>query len=505
MSALAAALVWACSSTPLEGESSSSAISEGGAGCGGENQACCATGDRCTGELGCSAGLCKSVITDTVAYAEYCKKELGFANPTAKLPYMSCFDSPTAEGGRATTGKVADIQLTRPGASAPLRLLENGPAVHEGKDTWDLVFGAGGSPAEGCDNPNYLLGICDPYYRLNVWKPDVGGNQDIVAALHCRASNSPKPQPSTAVTSEGRKRAYDEAPADATPEEKQRLFDQWNGSSEIVLTMTNTRTGKACFFHAATPYYGSYIPAPDDEREVASTEGATRVWNELPAKPPHAPTERRDQWLKNASSAWRAPNFMRCVGCHDSGPFMHNPFIDSMDVLPADRRTRPYLPLGYQAQDPPTMIKTDAVRTGEGSAAQRCTSCHSMGNGNACGSWFNRAVGWEFPGTASAESKRQTSLSRYMPMDHGHGSTADFYAENGKHVDAMKCCCEHPDWRGCRRVPAATPQAEGTAGTATESCIAPTCGGWGQACCEGNLCNHGGLTCASGTCKFVDE
>lgn len=34
-----------------------------------------------------------SIITDTLAYAEHCKRELGFTNTAAKLGYMSCFDS----------------------------------------------------------------------------------------------------------------------------------------------------------------------------------------------------------------------------------------------------------------------------------------------------------------------------------------------------------------------------------------------------------------------------
>ena len=479
--------VAACSAVTADEDATS--VSSATGACGGEGSACCTTGARCKGELGCSGNVCRSIVTDMVAYAEYCKEELGFTNPKAKLPYMSCFDSVTATGTRAS-GRQALLTLARQPLSA---------------DNWDAMFG-NGVPAEGCDQPNYLQDRCDPYYRLNVFNPDPG-NDDIVAALHCR-SDGAKPSPASAITAAARLDAF-EASTEASASERTRLFDLWNGSNEIVLTMTNLRTGKACFFHAATPYFGSHLPAPDDETNLSAPGALDRVWDDLPVKPPYGKDDETHRtWFRNGETAWQKPDFMRCTNCHDSGPFMHDPFIDSMgeDYLPRDRRTRPYIPLGYQGQFDNKMVKTGPVRTDSGgTTGQRCTSCHAMGSERACGSWFDRALGWYFPPAASAESKRDQSLARYMPIDHGVASTAEFYEEYGHSIDAMKCCCEHSSWQGCTTVPAATPQGEGTAGTGARSCTESTCGAWKQDCCDGGSCNHTGLTCVSGKCRFKDE
>jgi len=512
---MCSAVVWACSAAgPLdEGGSLNAAATRT---CGAEGAACCDKDAPCDANLGCNRGTCRSVITDMVAYANDCKRELGFTNPKAKMPYVSCFDSARPDGTRVATGRQVKIKLTRRGGAGLQTLLlnDNGPAVDGTRDVWDLVFGKGATPAEGCDNPNYLYGVCDPYYRLNVWKPDA--NEDIVAALHCRSmihDQGPKPSPASAVSTEERLRAYQSAPADADPAERLRLFEQWNGSTEIVMHLTNTRTGKSCFFHAASHYFGSHIPAPDDESELGG-DTVGRVWDELPVKPPYPKEDpaHHDEWLRNGTTAWRTPDAMRCVGCHDNGPFIHNPFIDSTDdengrYLPTDRRARPYIPLGYQAQTPVEFIKTEPVPSASGgTSSQRCTSCHNLGNANGCGDWFDRAVGWSYPSAASAESRANPLLGRYMPEDHELASTSEFYAQLANHLDVMKCCCTHPTWQGCRKVPASDPSAEGTVGTDPDrSCVAPTCGARGQACCPGDACNHGGLACAAGTCKFVDE
>lgn len=497
--------------------------------CGGAGQACCATGARCTGELGCAGGVCVDIDTNMVAYTEYCKEQLGFVDPRKKMAFVSCFDAQGADGERHRTGRQAQLKLTRRAESGyqTLSLTENGPPVHAGRDIWDLMFGtssldgdysqenpteAGG---EGCDNPNYLSGACDPYYRMNVFRPDPG-NADVTAALHCRSSSwgARKPKPANAISADARLAAY-QASSSADPAERQRLFDQYNDSSEIVLTMTNTRTGKACFFHAAGPYFGSHIPAPDDETDLARPENAEKVWRELPVTPPYPASDssRRSQWLRNGANAWQRPDYMRCTGCHDSGSFMHDPFIDSMndpdgtDYLPRDSARRPYLPLGWQGRGyAKTFIKTGPVKNGRGELEpQKCTMCHAMGSERQCDGWFDRAVGWSFPYSSSAASRELESLKRYMPFEHGAASSAEFYAEYGPHLDAMKCCCEHPGWRGCKSVPASTPTAPGSEGTDARSCTDSTCGAHGQECCAGTSCNHGGLTCDAGRCRYRDE
>jgi hypothetical protein len=128
-----------------------------------------------------------------------------------------------------------------------------------------------------------------------------------------------------------------------------------------------------------------------------------------------------------------------------------------------------------------------------------------MGTENECGSWFEKAVGWTFAYDQSAASQEDESLKRYMPYQHGATSSADYYGELAPHIDAMKCCCEHPSWRGCMTVPASTPQAAGTEGTEAKSCTDSTCGGHAQPCCDGSACNHSGLRCNAGTCRFRDE
>lgn len=506
----ASVLVAACTASVGDEETSVQPNEANGrrAGCGDAGQACCATGARCNGELGCSAGKCESIDADMVAYAEYCKEQLGFVNARVKMPYLSCYTSAAADGSRVETGRQALLTLSTRDASGNVQK----HSLAEEPEQWDHVFGSGAVPAEGCDNPNYLQSRCDPYYRLNVFKPDPA-NPDITAAIHCRSDGA---KPVTSVLAEARRKAYEDAPASMSDAERERLFDLWNDSNEIVLSMTNTRTGKACFFHAKSPYFGSHFPAPDDETDLARPDADTAVWNELPVTPPFSKSDaaHRSEWLRNGKSAWQRPDYMRCVGCHDSGPFMHDPFIDStnrdgVDYLPRDRANRPYLPLGWQARSSPkTFLKTGPVKDQNGELGpQRCTTCHQMGTESQCGTWFDRAVGWSFPWSSSVESKRDEALKRYMPFEHGFTSSADFYAEYGPSIDAMKCCCEHSGWRGCKKVPAATPGAPGTEGTDARSCTESTCGGWNQPCCADSTsgCNHSGLTCDAGTCRFKDE
>lgn len=490
------ALLAACAATE---DDATTQTSELGAGCGNAGQACCATGPRCVGELGCSGNVCSNIDTDMVAYTEYCKEQLGFVNARVKMPYLSCYTSAAADGSRVATGRQALLTLTSRDDAGNVTK----HALASEPDQWDHIFGTNGLAAEGCDNPNYLQDRCDPYYRLNVFKPDPG-NPDITAAIHCRSDGS---RPKTSVLADARRQAYLDAPSEET-------FDLWNDSNEIVLSMTNTKTGKACFFHAKSPFFGSHFPAPDDETDLARPGVDHAIWSELPVTPPFPESDpsHRGEWLRNGQNAWQRPDYMRCVGCHDSGPFMHDPFIDSMvrdgvDYLPRDRANRPYQPLGWQARsNPKQFIKTGPVRSTSGEREpQRCTTCHQMGTESECNHWFDRAVGWQASWSSSSESRRDEGLRRYMPYQHGFTSTAEFYAELGPSIDAMKCCCEHPGWRGCKLVPAATPASAGTEGTEARSCTESRCGGWNQPCCEDDGCNHSGLTCRAGTCKFVDE
>jgi hypothetical protein len=483
----------------------------GATDCGKEGQTCCTpteTQRACEGALGCAAGTCQSIVSNMVAYAEYCKVELGFTNPQAKLPYMSCFDSAGPDGKRRPGGHQALISLTMTNEEIPTttyHLETNGPAVRDGKDVWDLIYGANGSDAQGCDDPNYLQGRCDPYYRLNVWEPDPA-NQDIVAALHCRSSGE-KPSPSSAILAEDRLKAFTDAPEEVAPQERARLFDQWNASSEIVLIMTNHKTGATCFFHAAEPYYGSHIPAPDDETDLTTKGADQKVWNELPVQPPYGIAERRNEWLRNGASAWARPDKMQCTNCHDSGPWMHDPFIDSAGVLPDDKAARPYKPLGYNARFPIRNVKTDPVKGPDGELTpQRCQQCHNIGNSNTCSTWIDRAVGLSYPAAASFESKIDPQLGKYMPQDHVAKSNAEYWEEWGAHIDAIKCCCAHPTWLGCRTTNAFDSSEPPQRGTGPQACIGGECGGWRQACCGGTTCNHNGLSCASnGLCLFAGE
>jgi hypothetical protein len=483
--------------------------------CGRSGQACCSTGVSCQGELGCSGGTCREIDQDMVAYANYCKRALGFTNPSAPLPYLSCNDSATVSNPtvRVETGRQAQIQLTLGSRTHFLR--DNGPALEDGRDLWDLIQG-NATRARGCDNPNYLQAECDDYYRLNVWKPDPANNQ-IVAVMHCRSATRAKPEPANAIQARKRLEAFLAASETAPLTERTRLFDQWNSSTEIVLILSNLSNGKTCFFHAASPYYGSRIPAPDDETDLSAPGVADRVWRELPVKPPYGPLERRDEWLRNGRNAWQRPDFMTCTGCHDNGPFINNPFISSMDeggipFLPHDKRWRPYLPLGFQKRTSEShyFIRTDPVRArGGGTEPQKCTACHSIGNGSGTSTWFDRAAGWAMPQTASEAAFSHERLRRYMPPT-VEPDARGFYRQNGAHIDAIRCCAENPDWLGCYRVNRASPMSPGVQGTGPKSCTASSCGGWNQECCadeQSQPCNHGALACDPGArvCKFREE
>ena len=509
---LAAATASACGASGSEVASGASATSS--SACGETGQTCCALPERtCKGELGCAGGTCRDIVSNTVAYAEYCKEELGFTNPRAKLPYLSCYDSGTAGGGRAVTGKQAEIVLSLPngsGGKTTHNLMSNGPTDFGGKDLWDTVFGSNGAAAQGCDDPNYLSSVCDPFYRLNVFQPDAQ-NRDITAAIHCRdtSGGSHKPVPSTAISADARKRAYLDLPSDATAEQRAQMFAQYNDTNEIVLIMANARSGKACFFHVQSPYFGTHFPAPDDESDVTNDETVSRIWSELPVTPPFAKEDatHRGEWLRNGDSGYRRPDNMPCTSCHDSGPWMHDPFIDSADVLPNDRASRPYIPLPQSVHGAAAkLVKTDPVLPPGATERepQKCTSCHNIGSASTCSTWLDRAVGWSYPTAASALSKTEPQVGRYMPHQHDATTKEAYYTENGAHLDALKCCCEHPDWSGCRRVDRATPGAEGERGTGERSCTNSTAGGWHQPCFEGG-CNSSALHCASDRCVFIDE
>lgn len=187
---------------------------------------------------------------------------------------------------------------------------------------------------------------------------------------------------------------------------------------------------------------------------------------------------------------------------------MHNPFIDSMSLLPDDRRATPYLPLpaSYHGETA-KYVKTDPVRVTPNAepVAQKCTSCHNIGSRATCGDWLDRAVGWRYPTTASMLSREDPKIGKYMPDGHEFATKEAYYAAMGPHLDAMKCCCEHSDWSGCHTIDRSQPRSQGQAGTGERSCTNGTTGGWHQPCDGDNACNHSGLRCVSQRCVFRDE
>jgi hypothetical protein len=339
---------------------------------------------------------------DVVAYAELCKAELGITQP---LPAMSCLAG-------------TEVPITIDGQ--PLTE-ENYATVQE----------------KGCDKPQWLSSACHNYdfvQRIDV------GNPDVDAILNCRQKYF-----TNALGKDARRSAVEAAPS-AEKIDKYKLYTEFN---DLGFILRNKKTGKSCFFTIfGQTFNGAWLAPPDQKR----LPPASNVLSALEARPPAGYPE--ESWYRDARATYLTPRSTSnggCIGCHDLGAFKHSPFIDQVGIVPtSNSKTAPYLLVGKVFQEAfRSRGLIDVTSEPVEGSPQRCTGCHRMtAGGNTCNHFLPWATGND--GAPRHESARKYPDAAWMPLGHGMQSAEEYEAKFGKHIAAMKCCCEKPNAKGCK-------------------------------------------------------
>jgi hypothetical protein len=277
----------------------------------------------------------------------------------------------------------------------------------------------------------------------------------VEAVLMCRQKRFTSP-----LTRDQRIAAYRANPTEAN-------FRDAFEFNDIGFIMTNTTTGRTCWFDQLGNFYGGMIPFPDDTTVRSEAQALAALPAGLP--PPPAAIGQA-YWNRTAREAWATPSHIagdRCVGCHTSGPWINSPWVREAGVVPRNRRGRPYSTVQYGTYFSgfrSVSLTTGPVRNPATRALepQACTSCHRIGATTQPGGalqldhQFNLAVA----GTAP-----------YMPDDHGAETRADWEARFDHHVAALRCCAVNPNRIGCYRQD--TAGGVETAGTLEPACAEP--------------------------------
>jgi hypothetical protein len=180
---------------------------------------------------------------------------------------------------------------------------------------------------------------------------------------------------------------------------------------DVAIIQTNTRTGDTCFFQSF-PGTGT-IPSPykkdrtpEEQARADSFWGGTRTW---------------------------------CIGCHDSDPFIHSPFMDGLkghNALPSVAFSpKPKLLThsssysgGFQTTDrisinlssydrkfPPSSEDKRLMDAGLMAPANACTECHFIGT-SSYHTFGKMALGKQFSG-GQTEWSKQFPHGVWMPPE----------------------------------------------------------------------------------------
>ena len=202
-----------------------------------------------------------------------------------------------------------------------------------------------------CDHPDGLRGGCAPGSRLgHVEGSDAGGNSlpQVSWVYFCRSLG---------------------------PENLER-----NGWGSVQLIGYNRESGATCFFEAADGRKSLPEDHPanseiQDQRPWVSFEGH-RMVGQLPG--PDDP-DFNDAFMPPPPADMNGdgePDVVQCVQCHQSGPFIHDPYMDS--ARDPDDPSRPVMP-EITGRDVPYYVigGTDWDMRTIHIEGNRCLGCHS--------------------------------------------------------------------------------------------------------------------------------
>ena len=258
------------------------------------------------------------------------------------------------------------------------------PILLEGKEVRNLA------PNADCDNPVEIempFGQCVPGSRVLVL-PKTDPDVDVV--LICRK--------------------YEVRPMDSP------IFD------DISIIQHRKSTGATCFFQM--PYRktnGTRIPSP----------------TEAPKDTPKGAITAQDFWMTPTAAAGR-----ECITCHDSDPFIHNPWIGQHKQLPSQPQGK-YVILGKAFANWP---ESQSVNT---TTPNNCTQCHRIGSMKTCDT-MGESVGR----TKSANllpNHFKFPEAYWMPPNHNAGSLTEWNAKFEQDFLALEKCCMDDKAPGCVR------------------------------------------------------
>lgn len=255
------------------------------------------------------------------------------------------------------------------------------------------------SEVSKCDNPQYIYSLCEPGPRVATRINDQGTRWTLL----CRKSIG----------------GY--------------ASNQYN---DIAMIGNNPFTGKTCFFQNAlySKTDGAKIPHPADKNK------STNLWSGV--------------------HGGRGSG-IQCADCHDADPFIHSPWIDGAkdvngrSVVPKmgvdpdyaiGANDAPYSLINLAGQGwtmPRQIVSVEA---------NKCLSCHRMGDGRWTNEWLQRLNGTDSTWNGITSAKYLESQHKYwMPNDRTFASDADFNdSEYGKALAFMLKCGDNHSDSACR-------------------------------------------------------
>jgi len=198
---------------------------------------------------------------------------------------------------------------------------------------------------------------------------------------------------------------------------------------EIDVIAHNVRNGRTCWFQATLPgplkadkgVDGRRVPSPTATKPPRAYPQPSRFWN-----PPRATAK------------------LKCVNCHDSGPYMYSPFIAQVkQVIPSD-------PFGPYRNDVGAAFRAWPKPFGITTDGNTCTSCHRMGNMNSCHIAMYQSFG-AMPVDGLDEWGHQFPQSHWMPPGNLH-SLAQWNQAYGESIAKLAACCRNPKLPQCQIV-----------------------------------------------------
>ncbi len=356
----------------------------------------------------------KEIDENIASYAAFCRQELGFEG--IEIPALNCLD----------------------GAEVPMTLNGQNPTAEQYQ-----------SLSEGkahCDQPSWLDGLgCINYNFVQHRKI----SEAVDLALICRKRKFSSP-----LTRAQRQKQYLDNPS-------AQNFEDLFFFESLGMIVTNKESGKTCFFDQVDLTYGGYVAFPDQ-----------RTPPQLSQLPEPKPSKEvlSDDRLKGLLSkltpdiVWKKPfqtaRNDRCTSCHDSGPWIHTPWLPKEAGIPKNSMTSSYTAIGpafefWGSTFEPTAIDSSKVLIDGNSNPQLCTTCHRIGREYTCKVLLPVATG-ESSDLTFMSSSADPKKRRWMPppTESELKLSDEDFEKNWKkkyfpHYQALKNCCDNPLQEGC--------------------------------------------------------